>query len=92
MTTEQQRDEQLWQMAKARAAFKSNLFCYLIVNAFLVVLWFFIAGPNHYFWPIWPLLGWGLGLAFQYFNAYHGSRMVNAQDEYKKLIKEQGIG
>ena len=21
--------------------------------------------PGHYFWPIWPMLGWGIGLALE---------------------------
>jgi hypothetical protein len=89
MTNEQQRDEQLWQTAKARVGFKWSLFSYLIVNSFLIVVWFFSSGPEHYFWPIWPILGWGLGLSFQYFNAYHGNKFSSAQEEYERLKKQQ---
>ena len=34
---------------------------YAVVNLLLIVVWA-ISGAG-YFWPIWPLLGWGLGLA-----------------------------
>lgn len=81
----EQRDEELWQIAKARAGFKWGLLSYFIVNAFLVVIWFFTPGSRHYFWPIWPILGWGVGLAFQYFHAYHGNKFLSAADEYEKL-------
>jgi len=84
----EQRDEQLWQIAKARAGFKWGLFSYLIINAFLVVIWFFTSGIGSYFWPIWAMLGWGVGLAFQYFHAYHGTKFLSAAEEYEKL-KEQ---
>lgn len=33
---------------------------YLAVNAMLVVIW--AATGAGYFWPIWPILGWGIGL------------------------------
>lgn len=33
---------------------------YLAVNGLLIVIWF--ATGAGYFWPMWPMLGWGLGL------------------------------
>ena len=36
---------------------------YAAVNLFLVAIWA-VAGGG-YFWPIWPILGWGLALALQ---------------------------
>ena len=33
---------------------------YLAVNLLLIVIW--AATGAGYFWPIWPLLGWGVGL------------------------------
>jgi Flp pilus assembly protein TadB len=86
----EQRDEQLWQIAKARAGFKWGLFSYLIVNAFLVVVWFFTSGIDSYFWPVWVMLGWGVGLAFQYFQAYHGTKFLTAAEEYEKLKQREG--
>ena len=33
---------------------------FVVVNLMLIVIWA-VTGAG-YFWPIWPLLGWGLGL------------------------------
>jgi class 3 adenylate cyclase len=33
---------------------------YLLVNVLLVAIW--AASGGGYFWPIWPILGWGIGL------------------------------
>ena len=59
-------DEVLRQRAlkslKAKQDFKVHLTSYLVVNGFLVVLWA-VTGRG-YFWPIWPILGWGVGLLF----------------------------
>jgi len=85
----QQRDELLWQMAKRRAAFKWSLASYVFVNAFLVAVWFFTSGFGSHFWPIWSMMGWGLGLAFQYFNAYHGDKVFSTEEEYNKLKEQQ---
>ena len=84
----EKRDELLWQMAKRRASFKWSLATYVFVNAFLVAIWYFTSYGHVYFWPMWPMLGWGIGLAFQYFNAYHGDRIFSAEEEYEKLRRQ----
>jgi hypothetical protein len=93
MNTEQQRDEILWKTAKKRASFKWHLISYVTVNAFLVAIWFFTSFQNEqmlYFWPIWPIMGWGLGLFFDYLEAYQGNKFFSAKEEYEKLKKQQG--
>lgn len=45
-----------------RRAFQWHLASYVVVNAALVLIWLLTGGD--YFWPIWPMLGWGVGLAF----------------------------
>ena len=34
---------------------------YLLVNLMLIAIW--AAAGGGYFWPIWPILGWGIGVA-----------------------------
>lgn len=85
----QQRDEMLWIIARKRASFKWNLIAYIIINAFLVMVWYFTEDDYNNFWPIWPLMGWGIGLAFHYFGAYRGSDIFSVEDEYKKLKNKQ---
>jgi len=86
---EEQRDEKLWQMAKKRADFQRSLASYFIVNAFLWVVWWFTSGHKVGFhdipWPAWVMIGWGIGLVFQYLNAYGGSRKDLVDKEYEKL-------
>jgi hypothetical protein len=90
METNQQRDERLWRIAKSRAGFKSHLITYLVINAGFWAIWF-ISDNNHSGtpWPIWPGLGWGIGLAFQYFNAFHRDPFGDTLREYEKLQAEQ---
>jgi hypothetical protein len=89
------RDPQLWSIAKKRAEFKSHFVAYLTVNTFLWLIWFITtpaedrAGQTP--WPIWPLMGWGIGLAlhfvFTYIIKYDEKEAI--QKEYEKLIKEK---
>lgn len=87
---ENMHNNELWEIARRRAAFKKSLVAYLLVNTFLVGIWYFTTGGNvRHFWPIWPILGWGLGLAFQYANAYMGRQLFSAEKEYEKLKQQQ---
>lgn len=45
----------------ARGGFRDHLRVYLMVMALLVAIWA-LTGMG-YFWPVWPALGWGIGIA-----------------------------
>ena len=42
-------------------SFRTHLTFYLLVHVCLIGIW--AASGAGYFWPIWPMLGWGIGLA-----------------------------
>lgn len=44
-----------------RSDLPRQLAIYAAVNLLLIVVW--ATSGASYFWPVWPLLGWGLGLA-----------------------------
>jgi hypothetical protein len=85
----------LWKLAQKRARFKSHLTAYVLVNLFLWAIWWFTMGyrgisSGPVAWPVWVLLGWGLGLAFQYFDAYGDMDQKSAtQKEYERLKKQE---
>lgn len=85
------KDPQLWEVAKRRAAFKRHLAVYLAINAFLWAIWL-IGGARTYGnsipWPVWSTLGWGIGLFFNYLGAYQGDGTSATQREYEKLTKQ----
>ncbi|MBP1652205.1 MAG: hypothetical protein H6Q26_2362 [Bacteroidetes bacterium] len=91
METIQQRDERLWKIAKSRAAFKNSLIVYLVMNLFFWAIWYITTG--RYYggtpWPVWPGLGWGLAIAFQYFNAFHRDPFGDTLREYERLQAEK---
>ena len=40
----------------------ADLLAYVLVNTMLVVIWY-VTGAD-FFWPIFPILGWGIGVVF----------------------------
>ena len=47
---------------EAKRGLGANVLAYVLVNGMLVVIWF-VTGAG-FFWPIFPILGWGIGVAF----------------------------
>lgn len=89
---EPNRNEQLWKIAQKRAGFKIHLRTYLIVNTGLWLLFLVMYmqqwGHNLHPWPIWPMLGWGIGLATHYFSVYRsGDERSLTEREYQKLVR-----
>lgn len=79
----EEKDDQLWQQAKARADFKTHFTTYIIINGLLWLIWLFTAGVHTHPWPMWPTLGWGIGLLFNYLAVYKFPN--SAEKEYEKL-------
>ena len=67
---------------KEKRDFKTHVAVYLIVNTMLVVIW--AATGAGYFWPIWPIAGWGVGLAFNAWTAYR-QRPITEDDIRKEM-------
>ena len=53
---------------KARRELSTHVVSYLVVNTFLVVVWF-LTGAG-YFWPAWVLAGWGIGLVLHVYTVF----------------------
>ena len=47
---------------KALRGLQAHALAYVLVNGFLVLVWA-VTGAG-FFWPVFPLFGWGIGLAF----------------------------
>lgn len=78
---------------KERIALLSHIGTYVVINAFLVVIWA-LSGAG-YPWFLWVMAGWGVGLAINIFAYFAGSRGEAAKDrmlqkEMEKIRKEQG--
>jgi hypothetical protein len=72
--------------AEMKLGFRSHVFAYAIVNAGLAAI--NLATSPGYLWFVWPLIGWGIGLAAHaaavYLDGEHiRDRMI--AEEYEKL-------
>jgi hypothetical protein len=64
----------------AKQGFAAHATSYLMVMALLVTIWL-LTTPGGYFWPVWPMLGWGFGLASHGLATLrHGSRGAGTPD------------
>ena len=89
------KDPVLWEIAQKRASFKSHALTYIIVNGFFWCIWFFSGNQHeievenfrwgHFPWPVWPMIGWGIGLAFHFAGAYIFPEANSVEREYEKL-------
>lgn len=84
-------DEELRQIArksaKEQVSFYTHITIYLAVNALLVAIWWATGGPNMFPWFIFPLFGWGIGIAAHYIEAFKGKAYEErlAEREYQRL-------
>ena len=67
-SVEQLREFALKQIKKKRE-FVNTAIAFVVVNLMMVAIWY-LTSPNEYFWPIWVIFGWGIGLIFQFIDAY----------------------
>ena len=67
--------------------FGSQVFAFAIGNIAFMVIW--AAQGKGFFWPMYPLLVWGLGLSAQHFNVViHGQ--ITDEEVRRKLNRNGG--
>ena len=71
---------------EARRDFKTHAAAYVIVNIGLVIIWA-LSGAG-YFWPIWTILGWGVGLAFHAWSVFQQEPIT--EDAIRAEMKRHG--
>lgn len=64
---------------KSRKKFYSHIFSWVLMSAFFILLNIF---TSDYFWAIFPILGWGIGVAF------HGIQVFSDEWEDQEVGKE----
>ena len=89
------KDSELWKTAQKRAGFKYHVLIYFIMNIFFWTLWYISLRNNPTLpaerdsipWPVWPMIGWGIGVFFNYVAAY-GLHNRYTEREYQKLKRQ----
>jgi 2TM domain len=66
--------------------FGSQVFAYAIGNIVFIVIW--ATQGKGFFWPMYPLLVWGLGLSVQHFNAVIRGQITD--EEVRRKLSRNG--
>jgi len=86
MTDQNDKRDAAIKRVEAKRAFRFHLALYGAVNLLLIVVWA-ITGAG-YFWPMWPILGWGIGIAFHYWGVYLQKPIT--EDEIRREMDRGG--
>ena len=70
--------QQAVERVKKKRDFKTHLFVYVCVNAMLVAIWA-LTSDDGLFWPIFPMLGWGIGVAANAWEVYGRKPITEAE-------------
>lgn len=79
---ERQLREQAVKRLQDKRALTAHVLAYVMVNLLLIGIWF-TTGAG-FFWPVFPLLGWGIGLVFHAWDVLSpepGPQQVEAEME-----------
>ncbi len=71
--------EQARRRVERRRKFQADVVAYVVINAFLIVLW--AATGLGYFWPGWVLGGWGALLLLDAWNTFYRRPVTEAEVE-----------
>ncbi len=79
-SSDQELRDQAVERLKKKRDFRGHVFIYVAVNTMLVVIWA-VTGSG-FFWPIFPILGWGVGVAANAWDVY--GRKPISEDEIRR--------
>jgi hypothetical protein len=83
------RDRALAQLKKRRD-FLGHLLVYVLVNAFVVVIWMITDGHG-FFWPVFLIAGWGIGVVMNAWDVYWRPG-ITEQDIQHEIEREDKLG
>lgn len=69
-----------------RRDFSSNIVSYVVVNAALILVWYFTG--RGYFWPAWILGCWGIGLVLHAWTIW-GRKPITEDDVRREMTHLQ---
>jgi uncharacterized ion transporter superfamily protein YfcC len=86
MSDEGERRKAAIDRLKNKRAFGQDLVAYVVVNAFLVLVW--ALSGRGYFWPAWVMGAWGVGIVMHGWTAFIQRPIT--EDEIEREMKHRG--
>jgi uncharacterized membrane protein YecN with MAPEG domain len=69
-----------------KRGFWQNVVAYVVVNAFLVLIWA-VTGAG-YFWPIWVMGAWGIGVVLHAWTAFF-TKPISEEEIQREMRRGQ---
>ena len=87
MVTDEELRKKARKIAKKKSDFYIHLVIYIAVNTFLIAQWWTITEGKGFAWFVFPLFGWGIGLAVHAVDTFRGYDYIEKQTEkeYQKF-------
>jgi hypothetical protein len=73
---------------KKRRDLGAHALVYAMVNGFLVVIWL-MTSTGGFFWPMFPMVGWGIGLVMNAWDVYRGEDFDEDQIQ-REIVRLRG--
>lgn len=80
--------EQARKRVKTKRKFYSHVLTWVMMSVFFILLNIF---TSDYFWAIFPILGWGIGVAFHGIQVYSGEWEDREVEKEYERIRERNI-
>jgi hypothetical protein len=77
-TRDQELRERAIKRLKKRHDFQGHVLVYVLVNSFLVVIWA-LTGGHGFFWPVFPIVGWGIGVVMNAWDVFRDEEFDEQQ-------------
>jgi 2TM domain len=71
------------ELLRKKSEFRAHLLAYVLVNAFLVSIWA-VTGAG-FFWPVFPIMGWAIGVAFNAWDVYR--RQIPTEEQVRREME-----
>ena len=81
MNDEELRDKAIRRL-KEKKEFRDHLMVYFVVMVALNVIWA-VTNFGGYYWPIWPMFGWGVGVFFHGFAVFSDKPITEDDIEHE---------
>jgi|SRR6187200_400516 len=77
---------------KKRRDFAGHLLVYFLVNTFILLIWF-MTGAHGFFWPVFFIVGWGIGVVMNAWDVYRTDEFDETQIRHEMdRLKRTGGG
>jgi cytochrome b561 len=63
---------------KKRRDLAGHLLVYVLVNTFIVLIWL-MSDSDGFFWPVFPIVGWGIGVVMNAWDVYRSDEFHETQ-------------